>query len=151
MSQRPASRRLQDQREQRGGHEMPGRVGEERIGVLLRLGNEQRGGLERRGGRGDVRRHVPRDAPGIERMKRRDGTTQAQAAEERVDVLLGVINQGALIQALADAREHRLHEQPLQQGLTAARGPDDGKMAIGGALRQQVLAKADALVRRRVG
>lgn len=36
---------------------MAGRVGEERIGVLLRFGHEQSGGLERRGGRGDVGRH----------------------------------------------------------------------------------------------
>ncbi len=70
----------------------------------------------------------------IERMKGRDGTTQAQAAEQRVDVLLGVVNEGALIQALADAGEHRLHEQPLQQGLATARGPDDGEMPVGGAL-----------------
>ena len=53
---------------------------------------------------------VPRDAPSIERIKGRDGTTQALAAEEREDVLLGVTNQGALIQALADAGKDRLHE-----------------------------------------
>src|SRR6266545_7708447 len=93
--------------------------------------NEQGRCLKCSGRGGDVRRHVPCDGTGIQRIEQIDGSIDAHSSKDSDNVLLGIIEERALIESVADARKLRLHLQPLKQGLPASGCTDDGDVAVG--------------------
>lgn len=75
-----------------------------------------------------------------------DGAGEGHPGKDRKSVLLGAVNKGPVAESPADERESRLHQEPLEKGLSASRGADDRHVPRGQAGGQPVPPELEARV-----